>query len=231
MNWKKNSIIPIILLLLPGIACRSGVATEEIVPVSAPGALSLDPRVSTDPAAERFRQLVFNGLTRLDENRQVLPDLAERFEGAPDFKAFVFRLRKGVRFHNDRSMSSLDVRYTFETLLAADFISEKKAELIRLIAGIETPDPLTAIFHCHLPCPKLPAAIHSIGIIPEGTTTQQSRRPIGTGPYRFTSQVGDEEIRLAPHPGYFGDPPEKRGSRPPLRLRLVRPGLIPAGKP
>ena len=228
MNWKKTWILTLTLLLTSGLACQQRISTEDLVVLNVQSRPLLDPRVGRDPAAERVRHLVFNSLTRLDENNAPIPDLAEQFSASADFKTFTFRLRRGVRFHNDRLLSSLDVKYTFETLLAPSFSSEKKDELIRFLSTIEVPDPSTIVFHCHSSFPDLPVAVHSIGIIPEGTTTQQSDRPIGTGPYRFISQVEGQEILLAPYLDYFntppGDSPKKSEPRTRLRLRLIRAG-------
>src|SRR5262249_9245390 len=71
---------------------------------------TFDPRVSSDSAAERIRQLIFNSLTRKDDKFNPIPDLAERFESSADQKSFTFYLRPNVKFHNGRLLSSADVK-------------------------------------------------------------------------------------------------------------------------
>jgi peptide/nickel transport system substrate-binding protein len=168
---------------------------------------TFDPRVSSDSAAERMRQLIFNALTRKDDKFNPIPDLAERFEASPDNKTFTFTLRPNVKFHNGRLLSAADVKYTFETILAKGFPSAKRAEIARDLASIETPAPQTVVFHCTGPCPNLPNTIIPIGIIPEGLGDQMAKLPVGTGPFKFDSYVEDQQVILSANPNYFEGAP------------------------
>ncbi len=185
---------------------------------------TFDPRVSSDSANERMRQLIFNGLTRKNDKFEPVPDLAESFEAAPDYQTFTFRLRHGIKFHNGRALSSRDVKYTFETMMAKGFASDKKGDFTRedaaglpRVAYIETADPQTVIFRCHRPWPGLPNAIIPVGIIPEGTGEQQAKSPIGTGPFKFVSYTEAQEVVLDANPDYF----EGKPSINLLRVRIV----------
>ncbi|MBP6822079.1 MAG: ABC transporter substrate-binding protein [Acidobacteria bacterium] len=185
---------------------------------------TFDPRVSSDSADERMRQLIFNGLTRKNEKFDPVPDLAESFESSPDFKTFTFRLRQGIKFHNDQKLSALDVKYTFDTMLAAGFTSAKKVEFTRevepgkpLLAAIEVVDPQTVVFRCNDACPGLANMIVPVGIIPEGTTDQQAKKPIGTGPFKFENFTEDQEVVLGSNAQYFNGPP----SIGRLRIKII----------
>jgi peptide/nickel transport system substrate-binding protein len=179
---------------------------------------TFDPRVSSDSAAERVRQLVFNGLTRKDEKFDPVPDLAERFVSSPDYKTFTFHLRPNVKFHNGEKLSAADVKYTFDTMMAKGFQSAKKAEIARDLGSIELgQDPHTVLFHCNNPCPGLPNTILPIGIIPAGTTDQQAKRPIGTGPFKFEGYIEDQEVTLTAFDEYF----EGRPSINRLMIKII----------
>jgi MarR-like DNA-binding transcriptional regulator SgrR of sgrS sRNA len=43
--------------------------------------------------------LLFSGLTRIDHHGEVVPDLAERWQVAPDGLTYTFYLRPGLRWH------------------------------------------------------------------------------------------------------------------------------------
>ncbi len=60
---------------------------------------------------------IFETLTRLDEQARIRPWLAESVEAQQGGRAFRFRLRRGLRFHDGRRLTSRDVRYSFERLL------------------------------------------------------------------------------------------------------------------
>ncbi len=180
---------------------------------------TFDPRASSDSAVERMRQLMFNGLTRKDEKFDPAPDLAERYESSSDYKTFTFYLRPNVRFHNGRALSAADVKYTFDTMLAPGFPSDKRADLERDHVSVEldSSDPLKVVFHCESPCPGLANTILPIGIIPEGTSDQQAKRPVGTGPFKLENYTEDQEVTLTSFDEYFeGAPSVKR-----LSVRII----------
>src|SRR5262245_14366357 len=209
------TFILIISVLSTSISCRGSRGSGEVVMMLEKSIQTFDPRVSSDSAAERMRQLVFNALTRKNEKFEPVGDLAERFEPSADYKSFTFKLRPGIKFHNGLPLSSLDVKYTFETMLKIP--SDKKAEFVGNLATIDVPDPLTVVFHFNQPFPGFANAIVPIGIIPEGTSELQAEEPVGTGPFKFESYTDDQEVVLTANPDYFeGVPTIKR-----LRVKIV----------
>ncbi len=50
-----------------------------------------------------------NGLTEVASNGQLIPELAESWDASPDAKVWNFKIRKGVEFHNGKSLTSADV--------------------------------------------------------------------------------------------------------------------------
>src|SRR6266498_1157100 len=87
---------------------------------------SMDPRLQNDTAAFRINELVYNGLTTIDQNLEPQPDLAEKIE-QPDPTTWVFTLRKGVKFHDGSELTAEDVKATFDTMLNPDFKSPRRA--------------------------------------------------------------------------------------------------------
>src|SRR5215475_4854666 len=208
-----------LILMQVESGCRRGGVRGEMAVMLEKRIETFDPRTSGDTAVERMRQLMFNGLTRKDERFEPTPDLAEKYEASPDYKTFNFYLRPNVRFHNRQALSAADVKYTFDTMLAQGFQSSKRADLERDHVSVETDpaNPLKVTFHCGNPCPGLANTIVPIGIIPEGTSGEQAKRPIGTGPFKFDSYTEDQEVVLTSNGDYFeGAPSIKR-----LSVRII----------
>src|SRR5262245_33239302 len=130
MKHSRSFLLILVLLaslLVPLIAssCGGSRGGEEVVMMIETRIQTFDPRVSSDSAAERMRQLIFNALTRKNDKFDAVGDLAERIESSADYKTFTFKLRPGIKFHNGLPLTSLDVKYTFETMIDPKFPSDK----------------------------------------------------------------------------------------------------------
>lgn len=212
----RTYFISLIILTVGNLSCNKPTAQNEVTMLIEKRIPTFDPRASSDSAAERFRQLVFNSLTRKGDNFEPVPDLAERFEVSPDYKVFTFKLRNNIKFHDGRPLSALDVKYTFETMLK-DKSLVKGASFEQYLSSIEILDPLTVRFICRTPFPSLPNDLIPVGIIPEGTSEQQAKLPIGTGPFKFHSYTEEQEIVLNTNKQYFQVPPSINR----LRIRII----------
>src|ERR1019366_5200422 len=89
---------------------------------------NLDPRIGIDGASERIDSLIFSSLVDLDSQRNPRADLAEKWE-TPDPLTYVFHLRAGVKFHDGRTLTSADVKYTFVSILNRTVTSPKRGSL------------------------------------------------------------------------------------------------------
>src|SRR6185437_2411714 len=55
---------------------------------------------------------LYDNLTVVDEHMNVQPSLAESWEAKPGAREWVFKLRKGVSFHNGKTLTPADVIYS-----------------------------------------------------------------------------------------------------------------------
>jgi peptide/nickel transport system substrate-binding protein len=192
--------------LLNLIACKQSVGANQVTMLIEKTIPTFDPRASSDSAAERIRQLVFNSLMRKGDNFEPIPELAESYESSPDYKTFTFKLRDKVKFHDSHFLSALDVKYTFETMLK-DKRLIKGASFEQDLSSIEVVDPLTIRFNCRNPFPSFLNDVIPVGIIREGTADQQAKSPIGTGPFKFGDYKEGQEITLKANTEYFQGKP------------------------
>ena len=70
-----------------------------------------------------------NGLTEVASNGQLIPELAESWDASPDAKTWNFKIRKGVEFHNGKTMTSADVVASLNHHLGEDSKSAAKGIL------------------------------------------------------------------------------------------------------
>src|SRR3954454_7388202 len=77
----------------------------------------LDPAKTTIGDEDIYVHLVFHGLTRIDPDLSVKPDLAVSWTASDDLKVWTFKLREGVKFHNGRTLDADDVVATMQRIL------------------------------------------------------------------------------------------------------------------
>lgn len=169
---------------------------------------NLDPRVGTDAQSERIDKLLFDALVRRDEHFNLQPWLAERWE-IPDPLTYVFHLRHDVKFHDGRPMTSADVKFTLDTVMAGK-IRTAKAATYRFVDHVETPDPYTVVIKLKEPFATLlwNLADGAFGVVPAGATETLNQHPIGTGPYRFVGMSPDTDVKVARNDDYWGAKPK-----------------------
>jgi peptide/nickel transport system substrate-binding protein len=74
---------------------------------------SLDPATWANAFSADVGFVLGSCLTGIDQKNNVVPDLAESFEPSDEAKTWVFKLKKGVEFHNGRSLKATDVVATY----------------------------------------------------------------------------------------------------------------------
>jgi len=154
----------------------------------------------------------YNTLLKFDAPKYpaIKGDLAESWNVSKDGLAYTFKLRKGVKFHDGSTLSSEDVKATYERLRnpTGGARSVRQASYAD-IASIETPDALTVVFKLK----KRNASMLSNFASPwdcvysAAKLKQDPRFPerniLGTGPFTFAGHVAGSHWTGRRFEGYF----------------------------
>ncbi len=152
--------------------------------------------------------MIYSGLTRLDPNMTPQPELAISWTAAPDAKAFTFRLRPGVTFHDGSPFTAADVVATFKAILDPATKSPARS-VLDMIADIAAVDPGTVLFTLKVPYADFPVSVaHANARIVSAAAlarplTELDTRANGTGPFKIDSFDSARMLRLVKHPGYY----------------------------
>jgi ABC-type transport system substrate-binding protein len=184
---------------------------------------TLDPAAGYDTASWTFEQMIFDTLVRYsDAGVDLVPDLATSWEIAPDATSFTFHLRHDATFTNGRAVTSADFKYAIERVLnpatrskgieyyraiagAEDFVARRAPA----VAGIETPDKWTIIFHLIAPDPifihklAMPFAAALPREVADRWGEDFSQHVVGSGPFMLRRWLAGQRLVLVRNPHYF----------------------------
>jgi len=204
----------LVSLAVAGCGARATGPDDPIVIAIANSPAILDPRIGTDEYSQKAHQLLFSSLYKIAPDLRVVPELAES-EARPDDRTYDIRIRKGVRFHDGRELTSADVAYTFGSFLDPKF-GGRSGAYRAMLASVRAIDDYTVRFTLKQPSSSFLVNL-VMGIVPNGSGQTNVRTPIGTGPYKLVEFVPDDRLVLAAYPDYWGGAPRNKG----LVLKVV----------
>jgi peptide/nickel transport system substrate-binding protein len=167
---------------------------------------NLDVRQGTDAQSERIGELIYDPLVRKDAHFNLQPWLATSWD-RPDPLTWVFHLHPNVHFHDDHPLTSADVAWSIRSMTNGAILTAKSGAF-KAVTAVDTPDPLTVIVHTSTPQPSLLFNLSDglFGVVEAGSARDEGLHPIGSGPFRFVSQVQDKEVLLGRNPTYWNGP-------------------------
>ena len=173
----------------------------------------------TNDVDQDIARLVFGSLMKLDENGNLVADLAERYDIDPLATTYTFTLRPGARWHDGEPLSAQDVLFTVQSIQDQSFKSPLYVTFRNV--RVQAPDERTVSFTLAEPfAPFL--SVMTFGILPEhlwqdvdpahAILAELNLKPVGSGPYRFGQFVKDKngnikEYRLERFDEYYGPGP------------------------
>jgi peptide/nickel transport system substrate-binding protein len=173
----------------------------------------LDPSTAP-PQITAFGMLyaIHDGLLRPLPGQRVGASLARTWTESADGRAYEFKLRAGLKFHNGDPVTADDVKFSFERYRGAG-----ARALQERVEKVEVIDTVTVRFVLREPWPDFLAfygtSASAAGIVvPRKYVTQVGdegfrKRPIGAGPYRFVSHTPGVELVLEAFPEYWRHAP------------------------
>ncbi|MEQ1768697.1 MAG: ABC transporter substrate-binding protein [Devosia sp.] len=171
---------------------------------------NLDP--TTGGAAAAIRSVtalnIYNGLTRIDKDGAVQPDLATSWDISPDGLVYTLHLKTGVKFSDGTPFTANDVKWTLDRDRAADSLSAQK-QLFANIASVDVVDDATVKVTLSAPQGDFlyGMAWGDAVIVNEKSAATNATNPVGTGPYKLGEWVQADHVTLVLNPEYTGTKP------------------------
>ncbi len=157
-----------------------------------------DPPLAGD--ATKMLTPMFDMLLRA-EGAKITPGVAEKWELAPDGKAWIFHIREGIKFHNGEDLTADDVKFTIERYCAPDAIN---ADTRRAVDRVEAVDAHTVYaytkgaqpFYPYIiaPGPRAHGLIQPKDYIERNGAAYFKSHPMGSGAFQFIRYIAGDMV-------------------------------------
>jgi ABC-type transport system substrate-binding protein len=162
------------------------------------------------PSDERAILPATERLMDYDQSKQLVPFLAESVTVTKDRKSILFKLKKGIKFHDGSDFNAEVVAWNYQM-----FKDAKKLQYNARLTGIEVVDPYTVRLHITGFTGTL---LHSFGWVPvfskqawekagEGNAEKSNAwaraNIVGTGPFKLAEYRRDNYLRWVRNENYW----------------------------
>ncbi len=192
---------------------------------------SLDPHTTSDATSSTVIVEIYGGLVTIDPNLNFVPDLAESWEMSSDGTEYEFKIRKDAKFHDGRSVTAQDFKWSLERAASPDTksivastylgdiigVSDKLEGKTGSVDGVIVNDDYTLTIAIDQPkayfLPKLtyPTAFVLDKDSVESAPGTWMFSPNGTGPFVMANYVPGEFLQLKRNNLYHLGPPNLDG--------------------
>jgi len=163
--------------------------TARIGLVGASTGDSLDPATFVETERYVANWTIRNNLTEISVDGDIIGELAESWEPTADLSKWTFRLRKGIEFHNGKSLTAADVAASINHHRGKDSKSTGRT-VVSDIEDITTDGPLIVMFRLNKANADFPAVLADfhLSAMPLDRSGQLDvKSGIGTGGYVLQS--------------------------------------------
>src|SRR5262247_2269694 len=137
---------------------------------------------------------------------QMTPSLAESWTVSADQRAYDFKLREGLKFHNGDPFTAEDVKFSFMRAKGSKVLHDRVKEVV-----VVSPDRVR--FQLHDPFPDFMAFYGTMAtgagwIVPKAYIEKVGddgfkKNPVGLGPYKFVSHNPGIELVMEANESYW----------------------------
>ena len=243
MNYKKtiSYVLTLVLLLLSSTACSRDNTIKEItdnnieevieyeptqggeIVVPLTNLNTLNPLMTENISYYHFGKLIFESIFELDEDLNVIPQLAEDYSIVNEGRTISIKLKKGVKWHDGEEFNANDVAFTINTLKYAKdtssfnnmflgsqgFFGKDGIEIITDVVVIDRYNINVNFKEAFgnnlelLTFPIIAEHIFADAKIPFAKALEiENYIPIGTGPYKYVSYEKLKNISLISNEDY-----------------------------
>ena len=181
---------------------------------------SLEPYLLNEGGSLAFAGIPAEYLTFTTPQGKVVPWLATSWKPNADATVWTFQIRKGVKFHNGRTMTAKDVVASMKQYVSAKGTNAGLAPYFDA-SGVSARGDYTVVFRLKSPIGVFPYLLSQTTYQAPIQLAAHAAKPgtwvksgmIGTGPFKVVNYVDKKSATLVRNPSYWGGPPPLDGLR------------------
>src|SRR3954469_14677178 len=219
-NWLLSLLLAVSLIINISCAHKSKNNKQVFRYNETTGIATLDPAFAKNQSIIWAVHQIYNTLVETDDELNIVPSLAYRWDVSSDRTNYIFHLRTDVYFHDNpifpggkgRKMVAADVEYSFKRIINASTSSSGAwifNNRIDSTNGFKAVDDST--FELRLVRPFTPVlgllSMQYCSIVPHEVIEQYGKdfrnHPCGTGPFKFKEWDEGEALILLKNENYF----------------------------
>ena len=163
---------------------------------------SIKPWEWSGASSATVRMQLYRGLLSFDPDGNVRPELAEEWRADGD-RAYVFKLRQNVKFHNGDPLTVADVKYSFEQIAAERSTAHLRSEL-SIIESIDEIDARTLRLNLKRANATLPMLLATVNAaIVSHKTPANAQVGIGCGPFTLDEVERGVRVDMSPFRDFY----------------------------
>jgi peptide/nickel transport system substrate-binding protein len=154
---------------------------------------------------------IFASLTRMNENNEVSPYIADSWDISADGKTYTFKIAANANFHDGKPVTSEDLAFSFDIIKKHHRFGP---QMFGPIESYEYPDAKTLVVHLSKPHgPLLLAATtprqlpvmpkHVYGAAEDFMKQDAHKNPVGSGPFKISDRKTDEYVSIERNEDHF----------------------------
>jgi peptide/nickel transport system substrate-binding protein len=157
--------------------------------------ISLDPINAGGGSGHLVNNLLYDTLIKQGSDDKLYPGLADSWEASADGKTFTFKLKQGVKFHDDTPFNAKAVQFNLDRLASGTGKAGIYISLVGIYDHTEVVDDYTAKVVLKSPLAAFYNAIcYGFAGMASPTAVQKfgkdfDTNPVGTGPFSFVEWI------------------------------------------
>lgn len=171
-------------------------------------AVALDPLRVNDTLTMSILSNVYEPLVRMNNDSEIVPALATKWENSDDGLEYTFTLRTDATFHNGDPITAEDVKYSLEAAVESSYTGP----YMNFIDKVEVLDEKTVkvtLQYAYAPFLALCTTYSQVvkeDFYKDGEV-DMAKNPIGSGPYKFKKWAQGDKIEFEAYDGYYQGAP------------------------